>query len=441
MKPILSNKFREYTFGDTQLFLAGHINMPEKELARQLAKGSFPDSIRGNFAFVFKGNGKTFAAVDHLCTVPLFYTQNTIGNVFSDVKHTLSCSSDNHQKLIQRQLLGGQTLGLGTTVNEIERICPGHYLHNGQQYEYLNLCDYQETTDQTETIANCCNLAITQLAETQNSLLMSAGTDSTALAAAMQQNHIPCEFVHVYSENSVLSEAHHAKRISQEMGLNTVFHHQAVSGDILPNDSERQYSFWIENPFSAKKAAIIEGGYSRNVFNGEVGDQLFGGPKNNTLLYYATQAKQINPEYIANIWINQSATYGRSHAFVPDPHVASLVQSSEGNAAKQEIVDYIADVLNNSNMNSLVKKFMLLNLMIKGPYRVWAYSQDSDINWKIPFAEWKVVDAALQLTEHAIYAPDGRDKSVFRKIWVNTSNIPWELAKHGFGIPAKSKYR
>lgn len=443
-----ATKFSSAKFEEGELWFAGRANIEWSALSRALGSGKFPYQIRGNFAFVWKGvNGDFVAAVDHLASTPLFYSEKNISNNFYELKKTLKAPTSNPKPEIEIQLLGGQTyFGEETTIKEIRRIRPCHFLKNGKQECFLNLFLHKGNEDlRQKDFIELVESKVKDLARNQNTLLLSGGTDSTALAGIIKkiglENHF--EFVHIYSEHQALSENHVVESIADRMKLRVNHLKVNFSGGILPEERERQFSFWVDNPFLAKRKAIELAGLQRTrIFTGELGDQLFGGPKNPTLLNYAAQAKSISSKEVAAIWINLSASYGKCGGYIPNLKLQNLMEEDyTARIAYQELLGCLAHDFDCMQTDDLLNKFMLLNYLVKGPYRTWAYSQD-ELDWVHPFADWEIFDFMFRLKSSVKFGEGGMAKWLLLDSWRSyVSEIPWNIPKHGLGIPSIEKIR
>lgn len=428
------------------LWLRGWTNIPHEELSRRFANGDFPDELRGNFALVYDDGNYFFACCDHIATYPLFYGNDHIGSIYADIASVAPASDPSPEFLAQRELLGGQTIGPSTPNSSITRLEPGYVLDkSGNTRRFIDpaVIAPDGTFSVDEFTSTVENVIRTNLKE-NNALLLSAGTDSVTLAAILRKLDVlsRVRLLHVHSHLQPLSERSHCERIAAEMGLAVEYVEQAYSGDIIPEISDRQFSFWIENPFPAKKAAVISAGAQNcRLITGELGDQLFGGPKNAILMKYVSQVSRPDPRTIARIWINQSTTYGKHHSIDEDPKVVSIMSTPSGKRAYDEIVTFIKDAFMRMPHETYLERFMRLNLLVKGPYRAWAYSQD-DLDWFSPFADWRIAEIAMRAPVREHVGENGLGKSLLLHSWRQwISSVPWELKKHGFGVPALSKFR
>lgn len=429
------------------LHFKGNANFKWQDLADKLAEGHFPHSLRGNFAFIWIGQEETIAAVDHVCSYPLFYSDKKISHIFHELISTLPESRINPKVKAEIELLGGQTFyDDETTYVGAHRILPGHYLRNGKQFSYINFFDYcGDESAQSDYFSTLVEKSISELVTDHNLLLLSGGTDSTAIAGVVKKLKIEdkFKFVHAYSRLQPLTERPLVEKIAREMKLDVIYEQIEYSGNILPTQSQRQFSFWIENPFLAKRLSVENSGHSNcRIFTGELGDQLFGGPKNSALLCYALQSEGISAEEIAIAWINLSATYGRSAGVKPSVRLRYIIEDNEGGReAYENLLNKLAQTFSRIKSKDYLNRIMLMNYVVKGPYRTWAYSQD-EFDWVHPFASWDLFDYVFRLKSSERINAGGVQKKILLDCWRNhLSELPWRMPKQGFGIPSLSKLR
>ncbi len=416
-------------------------------MAEVLAQGGFPLEIRGSFAFVWVGQAEWVAAADHLATYPLFFTEATISNLFSDLLATLDSPEKNPSVYYQLNFLGGHSFfSDATTVKGIRRVCPGHYVKNGVAKPYIDFWSYlgDEPGDPVKFRQTVEQIILEYAQPNENALLLSGGTDSTAIAGITKKLGMEDRFryIHAYSPLQIYSEKKNVEQIAEEMHLPVHFQEVKYSGDIDEEVSRRQFGFWIENPFPGKRRAVeLAGCESRTIFTGEIGDQLFGGPKNPALLNYAFQTKNISAEQVARIWVNLSDSYGRECGTLPSKRVRALSEMDPlAHTAYEELVGNIASNFELMRSRDFLHRILMLNYLIKGPYRMWAYSQDT-LSWRHPFADWRLFDLCFRSPSNEKVRDGGVQKWILWNEWKSyLSEIPWRTKKHGFGIPAKDKF-
>jgi asparagine synthetase B (glutamine-hydrolysing) len=429
------------------LYCFGAANVAWEKVAELLAGGRMPDAIRGSFAFVWEGEHETIAAVDHVATYPIFYSSSQISHIFHELLLATPEAAPNPAVEFEIQFLGGQSFGSEeTTYKQISRILPGHYLRGGRQTPYIDFYSYEgnEALD-LPRFSDLVEARVRDLAREENALLLSGGTDSVALAGIIRKLGLQdrFRFVHAYSGNQALTESHIVSRIAREMGIQVTQSRVDFSGDILPGQSGRQFSFWIENPFPAKRLAIESAGVGHcRIFTGELGDQLFGGPKNSALQSYALQNPRFSADELAALWINLSASYGRNHGFKTFGKIELLFEENPGSReAYLTLQGRISSLFSKLRGKDFLNRLMMMNFLIKGPYRTWAYSQD-ELDWAHPFSSWEIFDFAFRLRAEEKIGPGGSAKAILLNAWrPYLSALPWSIPKHGFGIPARSKLR
>jgi asparagine synthetase B (glutamine-hydrolysing) len=440
-------KFKKFSHPLGELFYLGSSNLSWSQLVEKILKGQGFNEIRGNFAFVWVGERDWVAAVDHLSSIPLFFSDNCISNLFCDLMAKLENPQKNRSIEFQMGFLGGQSFYSDeTTVQGIRRILPGHYVKNGKATPYIDYLSYLGDEPPNPLLfRNLTESIFSDLVATENTLLLSGGTDSTALAAISKKLRVDKSFhyLNIFSSLQLSEEKETVEQVAKDMELEVRFQEILLSGDIDPEISHRQFCFWIENPFPGKRKAIELNGRSQTrIFTGEIGDQLFGGPKNPALLNYAFQTKNISPEAVAKIWVNLSDTYGRESGFATNNRIEAVIESdSVAREAYTQLVGNIADVFEKMKSKDYLHRIMLLNYLVKGPYRMWAYSQDS-LDWAHPFADWQLFDYCFRRPSNEKVSSGGISKSILLEHWRSyLSELPWQKGKSGFGIPAKNKFR
>lgn len=440
-------KFEEISHPLGTLYWRGRSNLSLPAILKALEVGEFPHGIRGNFAFIWIGQHDWIAAVDHLASIPLFFTKDAISNLYSDLLETLPTKEENNAIEYQIKFLGGQSFYSDeTSFKGIRRVMPGQYVKNSISHPYIDYWSYEE--DQF-----CDRARFGQLMETaveqdigqKNILLLSGGTDSTALGGILKKLNKTksFRFVHAHSSLQQFSEKESVEKISKDMDLPIEYREIYFSGDIDPEISRRQFSFWIENPFPGKRKAIealVD--ETTKIFTGEIGDQLFGGPKNPALLKYAIQAKEISPIELAKMWVNLSDSYGRECGILPSKRIQVMFEMDPlARTVYEQLVAYIASQFELMKSKDFLNRIMMLNYLIKGPYRVWAYSQDT-FQWCHPLASWEVFDFSFRVSSNNKVRDEGVQKWILFDQWKEfLSPVPWRSKKNGFGIPTKNKFK
>jgi hypothetical protein len=106
----------------------------------------------------------------------------------------------------------------------------------------------------------------------------------------------------------------------------------------------------------------------------------------------------------------------------------------------EELVGSIALTFDLMRSKDYLHRILMLNYLIKGPYRLWAYSQDT-LDWQHPFADWRLFDLCFRSPANEKVNGGGVQKWILWNLWQPyLSETPWRTKKHGFGIPAKDKF-
>ena len=168
------------------------------------------------------------------------------------------------------------------------------------------------------------------------------------------------------------------------------------------------------------------------IFTGEIGDQLFGGPKLAALIPYCAQTKEVDPWALARLWIHLSGM-NRKPSVRTTPYYEWLFWTyPKAREVYQELIEHIAELFLGIQTGDLVNRFLLMNLIIKGPFRMWSYSQDN-LTYAHPFADWDLVEYAMTLQSKVKIYDNGTLKRVLFDIW--REYVPETIWKKPKGAP------
>ncbi|MFO0761331.1 MAG: asparagine synthase-related protein [Byssovorax sp.] len=438
--------FSAFRTGGSTLHAAGTASLPWPEVQALLERGTFPDALRGNFAFVWEGPDDTIAAVDHLATIPLFYSDAQVSPIFHTLRATIASPEADRECPLEMQILLGHTVGTRTTCAQIARVEPGHYLARGAQHRFIDLAAI-ETDEQAEPgpLAEIVERAVLDRMApgAENALLLSAGTDSTTLAGITRKLGVEerFDYLHLYSDRQWVTEARTALKVAQEMQLPLRMIKVRTSLDELPGDPARLRAFWIDSYVGSKILGVCQAGHERStVFTGELGDQLYGGPKTELLLHHVLNRGRADAREIAAVWLNQSHSWNRLSGTRPTPWLEQrFAEEPRFREVYERLLDHIASVFRSASTRDLVNRLLLVNLIVKGPVRAYPYSQDT-IRWVHPFTDWHVVEASLRLPSRHKIKGGGVLKAIYQTLWGTwVSPIPFRNAKTGMQIPMQSK--
>jgi hypothetical protein len=425
---VLEDKFVHYTTNFGNLYIAGRINLEVSKVSSSLDSGKFPENLRGNFALIYISPTVTCFAVDHFATVPLFYTEHTVGTYFKDVYDSVQSPTSND--FIERviRLHGGYSLGSQTNINEINRVEPCTYVWNGTVHNYIDIFEdgYQEF-DKDKAI-DVLKTAVARCSGEENAVFLSGGKDSSTLLGCMLEWGYNVNTISLHSRHQLYSEKKIVERLDEAYGTNTNFVEIEYSGKILGEDNEQFFSFWIENPFGAKRFAVDTLDWRHKTFiTGEGGPLVFN---HKMPLTYALQKGTIE-DYcrllaIDTMWNHQVASADKEYVDEKNHDVLDFVT--------QEYVN----VFNNFNSDiDITNRLIHLQTVDTCCYRNFAYSQDKDITWTHPYFDWDFVKYVCGL--EATYKTN---KNLYKEAYGDyISLIPWEYPKNGLSIPTKHKHR
>lgn len=440
--------------GQATLYHRGWCNLGWQQVFDSLKAGRFPEQIRGNFGFVYLDPVSQVAAVDHLCTHPVFYGERKFSFNFFDLIRTIPNFSVIETVRLQMKMLGGHHFSENTTVQDVKRLLPGTYIQNGKVTRYFDhaslISDRPLDRNQFRELFES---RVQFYSKEQNVLMFTSGTDSTTLAAVfkklrrLEQVHL----LHAYSDVSFKSEKDLAEKIALEMDLKVDFVPvQPLSASELNRIHDFRL-FWWDYSFWPKKIALEarpEAAGMRQIFTGEIGDQLFGGSKVGALVSYALQSAKVSSEEVAELWINKSGN-NRSLSLMTQstvrlhPKLAELVEHADSvREAHREIKQDLVRLFESLPTKDLVTKFQYLNLVTKGPLRLYTYSQDRTEKWAHPFADWEVVQMAMGCQSGDRIFNHGRSKALLYDLWKDyLSEVPWKSAKAGTQAHVRQEFR
>lgn len=428
MQVINQEQFDYYKTSLGELYIKGNTNLTIEEISKSLDSEVFPFSLRGNFALIYISQNIKCYAVDHYSTIPLFYTDSHIGISHQDVKRTLNKIEDNVfiKKLIG--YFGGYSVGPETNIKGLYRVEPCTYVWNGKVERYIDLFSKEKNEFNPLTVKELFKASVSKNADTNNNgLLLSGGKDSSSLLGCLLNWGYEVSPISLISEHQTYSDKKIVEQLSKDYNIDVDFVNIDYSGPILNDyENDRYFGFWRENPFGAKKDVLKKYNFS-TVLTGEAGPSVY---TYRPQLNYAIQ-KKAHIVDIIKILVIDIMTY----------HRVSSVDTKYIWHNWQEHVDFLIDyyynMYNSFETNDITNKLIHLTTIDQSAYRVFAYSQDFDINWKHPYMDWNFVNYIINLdSKYKI------NKNIL-KLGLSEliSHTPWRYPKNGLSIPSINKYR
>ena len=432
MMVIGAESYRYSDNGHSRLWIKGWINMTDQQLQAALESRGFPTELRGNFSVIWMDHaGNSCLAVDHYATLPLFYTDSHVGQVFHCVKQASAQLTADQDCVNQMAFFGGMTVGPSTIYQEIKRVEPGHYVHNGISTSYLDILQLPLIAYDAELVRQSL-IEICGELPAPAALMLSGGKDSATLCGVLEHLDKPCRYVTVRSPLQQFAEQQIVDRICAHHGIEYSSVEVTHSGAILSQElNERFLEFWPDNPFTAKREAMLRLGFGDHaLITGEVGCGTYAV---RSLLLYAAQKPGLTARQLCEYMVLDMAFYNKRHArdtdLIPKHHQKAFA----------DLVDHYERKWQASSLPYL-QKIVHLNTQDTSAFRMYAYSQDTDLTWHHPYADWRWVSNTIPI--HASHKLTHRaEKWLYVDCFGDCiTTIPWEYPKNGLAIPALSKY-
>lgn len=448
-------KFQEFIKDDYQFYIKGKTSLNYNSILDLLRQGSFPNNIKGNFAFYYQDNTRTVIAVDHLPNYQMFYSDHYCGHIFLNVQAEIRKNgfplTDNSVIWTQTRLFWGGSVGEDTTKKEIKKVPAGCYLEvtpdNKQKiYQYNNIYSQPTGDFNLEELSNIIENFIKENTSDPFAILLSSGTDSNTLFGYFRKLDIVdrCSFISIKGQKEYMSEAPYIQKIADHYNTKIDWLHvgewnpqRSSSIDDMGYKSayHRTYSaFWQEPHVLLKYRAIRELGHRNKViFTGEVGDQIFGSRFGKVLLKFIIQNPNCSVEEIAELFLNCDLTrfhvVSKSVQFSPIftlPHIMEAY-----NAAKQ----WFVETWNKIETDDLVNKIELIQYFYKGSHRVYNCNQFFDLKFAHPFADGDLFNYIWKIPGNYKLANGGKSRSLsYELIKHHMVDWPWNWNKTGVGI-------
>lgn len=438
------------------LYFAGACNRNWADILLEVENESFPEKIRGNFALVYIPNysfeNLFLAAVDHVASIPLFLSQESCSNHFSSIATEQSEKNifDYDREFFwESQLFWGFTASDRTVLKSVKRIPPGSIWQKGKIRKYLNLNDHIDNKDLSKAaFSETLEQVFMRSIGSVNGLLASGGTDSATLMAVISKLKLQANFriVSVRSNVETQNEKHLIDQLAQKLNLEINYFDAPILNigkKRIPGKDPSEMFLWKDFSFLYRRDAVksIDKNDLNAVLTGECGDQLFGGPKLAKHIPFLLQTKNWSSKDIARQYIHlsmrESSLEWQGYKSSPLTNWYKSIDPDKYLFEKvyDETVSLISEFFESMKTPDLLNRLLNINLIFKGPYRLFHYSQDS-YPFTHPFADWDMVSLALQSRSNNKIFNSGRLKEVFYQSYQNLLiNEIWEAPKVGTAIP------
>lgn len=384
MKFHTNDNFKRYNLHNGTLWLAGWCDHSPGKLNHMFADHDIPNT-RGQFGLVWKGKDDWwFAQCDHLCTYPLWYSENG-ENVYSLWSQALAVDKQSDETFYaMRDLLYGQmTVGTRTGRQETKRLQPDHCLDRGTQLRYRNIIDCNSDGPTMNDWGDILKQAIKRNCQDGDTLFLSGGRDSTTIANVAVNQGIDLNYIHV-TRGKQNPDTTSCRQFAERVGISVNY--------IDPWENKldwNEYDYWHDSSYAPKRRSLQMLGSNRGV-SGELGASESGSKKINTIL----QMPDITIEQLTNIWIttlearNESCASPRIHEDYTHAHVENRFWQQ----AYQEIIEFFQgryqELKNTTDDNhQLLKLAIMMHQQDHESYRLHSYSQDTQMKWSHPFTD------------------------------------------------------
>lgn len=463
------HKFKVLQGNAGAIYYFGNIDRPWIEVLELLERGIFPEKLRGNFAFAYipwewpeqQRGPRLMAAVDHIASMPMFHSDRYISFHYSAIAAAVArdAGSEIHQPGFfdigfywESHFFWGFNASERTAITEIRRVPLGCYFerwqatNRGAHHEYLNIFSLMEDRpldlgEFRETLESVIQRGCGE----ENALLLSGGTDSSTLLAAISRMGLKKKFTYVtacskaetFSELPLISEMErlHNIRVERFWAPTILFQVEPFLLDPPSNNF-----FWREYSFHYRRgatASIYHPGL-KSVMTGESGDQVFGGPKPRKIIPMILQKRDWNWRDVARQYIHlcMREVFLEWQGYANSPLVdAYLEKSAEAGNIYEETCARLETMLERMPSKDLLNRLLALNLYLKGPYGLFHYSQEP-YPYYHPYSSWEIVRLGLATRSQDKMGNGGRLKDhYFRAYQEGLVERAWRAPKIGTAIP------
>ena len=459
MKFLDTTEFTKYEHPLGILYFKGYIaNITIEYLMDELAKQKYP-KIEGCFAFYWeeKFNPNWCACVDHFCTIPIFYTKKALSTYYWKLKKCTKLTNNEFNRK-QMEFLGWFTVGSETFYNEILRVEPGNYLINNKQKKHIDIAKVNDAIFDKNMIRHKFEELVMNQSKNQNNVLsLSGGKDSVTLASIIKKLKIEdrFQFVSMHSNYSTLNEIEIVKKIEKDLNIEINYNYSDYSGkEILDDDVDHKFNdYWKEDNYYArhkimkKYNAPHDKNYNTLLWTGEIG---LGQMQSMQQISYLSQISKFDLQKLIQLHITILCTNKRNHCvnmtFIDEKLNQIKKRSKHEYIQYKEVYDYIYEYFKKRwetfETEDILNKAIYLRLREESAWRCFKASQDDEIEWFHPYADWDFISSCVSTTSSLKFSKNKFDKNLYRLIWDDCiCKIPWEYPKIGLNIPQINKFR
>lgn len=299
----------------------------------------------------------------------------------------------------ERSYLGGWTVSerhpyKGLKRKQSKDILPSKIINNSKPSDLRNIIEK----------------VILKYATDKNVILLSGGKDSTTLAHIFKKLNIPFIPISLYSTISQFTEQNTVRQIEKELSIE-------VNYFKVDKIELKDFKYWIENPYTAKRKAIEELGLlDYTIFTGEIGT---GEMQIDQSLQY-TAMMGYKPHDLSHWHVNVCGSYRRINS----------VKKLHNCPIYSDCVNYFIKRFDQWNKHpDILNRVMFSRLQDEGAYRIFNNNLDN-LNWVHPFADSEFIHTCVNME-----STFKGNKNLYRLMYNDLTDIPWRYPKNGLGIP------
>ncbi len=429
-----------------------------------LARGNFPQNLKGNFAFFYKDSRRVVAAVDHLPNYNLFYDNTNVSHIFRVFRNDSSIINETIAQ--QMNFFWGGSVGTDTNLRGVNRLEAGTYFTKDLTSDiitvesYIDL--YTHEYDSSITVSDIADIT-EQIIEEQTrepfNLLWSSGTDSNCVLGFIRKLNRTdrCQLVSLYSNTSITDERPNIQYLESVYGLQSKYidlgSYIGITDEVKrrisdPNEQEvyknnfhrTWYGFWYENNIFQKYTSLYDNNlHTFPTLTGEAGDQLFGSRFGKAIINLLVQKPSATPTEVAELFVSSDIfRFTRSFIRRPKNWIDSLDSQIKRFAAYQSAVDWTENAWTKINCSGdTINNVELLQYLYKASHRAYNYSQLAECNFMHPFGDYRLFHTIFK-TPGSWKIKNGKTRRLSLEIIKDfVDDGPWHWPKSGIQMPAQ----
>jgi len=298
--------FNGYILNDDQIsFLNKGVKLLSSDLSTSDNFDYWVRNAQGHFSFIISNNKKLLCSVDHVRTIPLFYTLSSteviVSNYAPDINKTIGTSEKKYNKQAALEIaMSGYTIGKKTLHLQISQLCAGELLivRDGElelreYYRYSPWRMNKKSKAQLKKeLTDVSRQVLEDMVENANGrqlvILLSAGNDSRFIASGLKELGVKNVFCFSYGlENNF--EVKTAEQVATYLGYPWLYVPLSIASQ-KKTFSEDEFDDFLEFTDTLSNAQVLidysavkflkeSGQISKDAIfvNGNSGDFITGG--------------------------------------------------------------------------------------------------------------------------------------------------------------------